>query len=193
LVFSGHKVYGPTGIGVLWVKKELGEKLPHLLWGGGKKIGPGEKEIVPPLPLWQKFEVGTLPLAEIFALKAAFEFLNSLGHQKIYSYENDLRHYALRKLKKIKDIIIYNQGLVSANIITFNLSSYHAHDIADYLGKNNIYGRAGNFCCPYLDKIIGVNSALRISLGVYNNYEDIDKLVSCLQKIAKNPQLLLLF
>src|SRR6185369_11634129 len=107
------------------------------------------------LPLSQKFEVGTLPLAEIFGLKAAFLFLNNFSSKEIYNYESDLRNYALQKLKKIKGIAIYNLNLTSASIITFNLLPYHAHDVADYLGKNNIVVRAGNFCCPYLNKLIG--------------------------------------
>lgn len=145
------------------------------------------------LPLAPKFEVGTLPLAEIFGLKAAFEFLNSFDSKKIYEYENNLRNYALQKLKIIKDIVIYNQNLVSANIITLNLPPHHAHDVADYLGKHNIYVRAGNFCCPYLDKLIGANSALRISFGVYNNHNDLDQLISHLRKIIQTPQILLPF
>ncbi|KLL04034.1 MAG: Nitrogen fixation protein NifS [Mycoplasmataceae bacterium CE_OT135] len=192
LALSGHKVYGPTGIGVLWIKKELGQKLPHLLWGGGKKIGPMEKITDRNWPLSQKMEVGTLPLAEIFGLKAALEFLNNFSTKEIYEYEDDLRNYALQKLKEIKGVIIYNQNLISANIITFNLPPYHAHDLTDYLGKKNILVRAGNFCCPYLDKLIGTNSALRISFGVYNNYDDIDKLISHLQKIIQDSSSILL-
>ena len=145
------------------------------------------------LSLSQKFEVGTLPLAEIFGLKAAFEFLNNFNSKEIYKYENNLRNYALQKLKIIKGIIIYNQNLVTTSIITFNLPPYHAHDIADYLGKNNIYVRAGNFCCPYLHKLISTNSALRISFGLYSNYSDVDELISYLQKITKNSQVLLPF
>src|SRR3954471_15553758 len=145
-------------------------------------MGPLEKNPESVFSLSSKFEVGTLPLAGIFGLKAAFEFLNNFDNKAIYKYENDLRNYALQKLKSIKNIIIYNQNLISANIIIFNLLPYHAHDIADYLGKNNIYVRAGNFCCPYLDKLIGTNSALRISFGLYNNYKDIDKLIFYLQK-----------
>jgi cysteine desulfurase/selenocysteine lyase len=140
--------------------------------------------------LTQKFEVGTLPLAGIFGLKAAFEFLSKLNLPEIYQYENDLRNYALQKLKRIPRLTIYNQNLSSTNIITFNLSPYHAHDIASYLGKNNIYVRAGNFCCPYLDKLINTNSALRVSFGMYNNYNDIDKLTYHLKLISKNPELL---
>ena len=140
--------------------------------------------------LAQKFEVGTLPLAEIFGLKTAFEFLSKLNLSAIYQHENNLRNYALQKLKKIPNLVIYNQNLTSTNIITFNLSPYHAHDIADYLGKNNIHVRTGNFCCPYLDKLINTNSALRVSLAMYNNQNDIDELVYHLQKIRQNSQLL---
>ncbi|CAJ0747006.1 12910_t:CDS:2 [Entrophospora sp. SA101] len=118
---------------------------------GGKKIGPMEKNTGQNLPLSQKMEVGTLPLAEIFGLKAAFEFLNKLGTEEIYEYENNLRNYALQKLKKLKDMNIYNQNLVSANIITFNLSPYHAHDLTDYLGKNNILiQQLAELILPYL-------------------------------------------
>jgi cysteine desulfurase/selenocysteine lyase len=191
LVFSGHKVYGPTGIGVLWVKKETGQKLSHLLWGGGKTIGPRDK--TDNCSLSQKFEVGTLPLAEIFGLKDAFEFLDQLDLSEVCWYENNLRNYALQKLKKIPNLIIYNQNSNSTNIVTFNLPPYHAHDIANYLGKNNIYVRAGNFCCPFLNKVINTDSALRISLAMYNNHHDIDKLISYLQKIIRDPQLLLPF
>jgi len=143
--------------------------------------------------LSQKFEVGTLPLAEIFGLKAAFKFLNKFSFAKINQQEKNLKNYALQKLKKIPNLVIYNQNSSSINIITFNLPPHHAHDVADYLGKNNIYVRAGNFCCPYLNKLINTNSALRISIALYNNYNDIDQLVYHLQKIVQNPQLLLLF
>jgi len=190
LVFSGHKIYGPTGIGVLWVKKNVAQELPHLLWGGGKKTGPMGKINGLNFSLAQKLEVGTLPLAEIFGLKAAFEFLSKLNLPAIYQHEKNLRNYALQKLKKIPNLVIYNQNLTSTNIITFNLSPYHAHDIADYLGKNNIHVRTGNFCCPYLDKLINTNSALRVSLATYNNQNDIDELVYHLQKIRQNSQLL---
>lgn len=187
LVFSGHKVYGPTGIGVLWLKKGLSEKLPHLLWGGGGRIDPdtetnGQNFLSP-----NKFEVGTLPLAQIFGLKASFEFLNKINYSIIYQHQNKLRNYALSQLEKVKNILIYNQNLSVNNIITFNLLGYHAHDVVDYCGKNNVILRGGDFCCPHLSKLIGTNSALRISFGLHNRSEDIDKLIKCLQKIKKKP------
>ena len=191
LVFSGHKVYGPTGIGVLWIKKKLGEKLPNLLWGGGKKFGPLDKNNDYSLPLSQKFEVGTLPLAQIFGLKKSFEFLNSLDVKEIIDYEKKLKNYALDELSRLGEIIIYNQKLETVDIVLFNLQGYHAHDVADYLGKNNICVRAGNFCCPYLKELIGIESAIRISLFIYNNEDDVDKLIFHLNNIIKEPELLI--
>ena len=158
-------------------------------------IGPDKSETknIECLSLSQKFEVGTLPLAELFGLKAAFDFLNQLDDNEVYRHRNDLFNYSSQKLKEIKGIIIYNQNLVSTNIITFNLLPYHAHDVADYLGRKNVLLRAGNFCCPYLDKIIGTSSALRVSFGLHNSYADIDRLVVYLSEISQNPQLLLPF
>ena len=191
LVFSGHKVYGPTGIGVLWLKKKVGEKLPDILWGGGKKNSPSEKKIGYALSLSQKFEVGTLPLAQIFGLRASFEFLNNLDNEEIRSYEKELKDYAVKELAKLKKIVIYNQHLLeNIGIILFNLQGYHAHDVADYLGKNNICVRAGNFCCPYLKELIGVEAAIRISLFVYNNKKDVDELIHYLKKMEKQPELI---
>jgi len=188
LVFSGHKVYGPTGIGVLWLKKELAEKFPHVLWGGGKMIGPLTEITNQDLFSPNKFEVGTLPLAQIFGLGASFEFLNKINPLDISQHHKKLYSYTLPKLKKIKNVFIHNQNLlVTTNIIIFNLSGYHAHDVVDYCGKNNILLRGGDFCCPYLSKVIGTNAALRISFGLYNNYADIDKLINCLCEIKEKP------
>jgi len=137
--------------------------------------------------------VGTLPLAQIFGLKASFEFLNKLNLNTVNKHKNNLLNYAQEKLKKFNGIIIYNQNLISVNIITFNLLGYHPHDIADCLGKNNILLRAGDFCCPRLAELIETNSALRISFDLYNDYSDIDKLINHLQKIVQNPQILVSF
>jgi len=144
--------------------------------------------------LSQKFEVGTLPLAQIFGLRASFEFLNSLDNKETRSYEKELKDYAVKELAKLKKIIIYNQHLLeNIGIILFNLQDYHAHDVADYLGKNNICVRAGNFCCPYLKELIGVEAAIRISLFVYNTKEDIDKLICYLKKLENQPELVINF
>ncbi|CAG8545912.1 4620_t:CDS:2 [Racocetra persica] len=160
---------------------------------GGKKNSPDEK--ITPLDLFlpQKFEVGTLPLAQIFGLRASLEFVNKLNLAEINHHETQLRNYALHQLNQIPSLIIYNQKQFSPTIITFNLAGCHAHDVADYLGKKNILLRAGDFCCPYLAEVIGVNSALRISLDIHNNQDDIDRLIDCLQEIVNNPQVLVPF
>jgi cysteine desulfurase/selenocysteine lyase len=143
--------------------------------------------------LTQKFEVGTLPLAQIFGLQKSLEFLNSLDIREIADYEKKLKDYVIKELSKLEGIIIYNQHLETVNIVLFNLKNYHAHDVTDYLGKNNVCVRAGDFCCPYLKELIGVEAAIRISLFIYNTKEDINKLVFHLKRIIKEPELSVFF
>ncbi|CAI2179822.1 4946_t:CDS:2, partial [Funneliformis geosporum] len=157
---------------------------------GGKKKSPKEKSNYV-LPLAQKFEVGTLPLAQIFGLQASFEFLNNLDIKEVSNYEKELKNYAISELKKLEKITIYNKDLETIDIVLFNLQGYHAHDVVEYLGKNNILVRGGNFCCPYLKELIGVESAIRISLFIYNTKDDLDKLVHSLKNIIKKPELLM--
>jgi cysteine desulfurase/selenocysteine lyase len=131
-----------------------------------------------------------LPLAQIFGLKASFEFLNNLEIEAINKNEKELKDHFLKIVRKLKEVIIYNQGSETTNIILFNLKDFHPHDVSEYLQKNNIYVRAGNFCCPYLDKAIKKESAIRISLAIYNTKKDINKLVKCLENLIKNPNLI---
>ena len=119
LVFSAHKVYGPTGIGVLWVKSESEKKLPHILWGGGKIISPlsyNQNNSSLQQVSYNKFEVGSLPLAQIFGLKEVFLFLNSINWKKKKKKEKELLKYAVLKMSEIQNIKIYNKNL-SNNII----------------------------------------------------------------------------
>jgi len=97
------------------------------------------------------------------------------------------------ELESLKKIVIYNKNLEGISIILFNFQGFHAHDVVDYLGKNNICVRTGNFCCPYLKDLIGVEAAIRISLFVYNDKKDIDKLIYYLKKIEKQPELVVDF
>jgi len=144
--------------------------------------------------LTQKFEVGTLPLAQIFGLRASFEFLDSLNSEEISNCLKELKDYAIKELSKLEKVVIYNQNLSeNIGIILFNLQGYHPHDVTDYLGKNNICVRAGNFCCPYLKELIGVEAAIRISLFIYNTKEEIDKLIYYLKKLEKQPELVVNF
>src|SRR6185369_1108453 len=118
-------------------------------------------------------------------------FLNSLDIKEVSTYEKEIKNYAISELEKLEKITIYNKNLETIDIVLFNLQGYHAHDVADYLGKNNILVRAGNFCCPYLKELIGVESAIRISFFIYNTKDDIDKLIFSLKNIIKKPELLI--
>ncbi|WNE41315.1 MAG: Cysteine desulfurase SufS [Mycoplasmataceae bacterium] len=193
LVFSAHKLYGPTGIGVLWVKKDSEKKIPHLLWGGGKDQSPLEiidKNSENSLT-YSKFEVGTLPLSQLFGLREVFIFLNNLDWSKQLIKEKNLRNYAVKRLSEIKNIVIYNKDF-SSSIILFNILNFHSHDVSNYLAKNNIFVRGGSFCSPFLKELIGVSSATRVSLAIYNDKSDIDKLVNCL-KLLNEKEISLLF
>lgn len=187
LVFSAHKLYGPTGIGVLWIKKESEKKIPHLLWGGGKDDSPLEifdKSSKSSLT-YNKFEVGTLPLSQIFGLKEVFIFLNNLDWSKQLVKQKNIRNYTIKRLSEIKDVVIYNKNF-SSSIILFNILNFHSHDVSNYLAKNNIFVRGGSFCSPFLKELIGVSSAIRVSLAIYNNKSDIDKLVNCLKDLNQD-------
>ncbi|CAI2162442.1 10714_t:CDS:2 [Funneliformis geosporum] len=127
---------------------------------GGKRIGPNDK-IENDFPLAKKFEVGTLPLAQIFGLQKSFEFLNGFGIREISNYEKELKDYAITELAKLKKIIIYNQNLETVDLVLFNLSGYHPHDVADYLGKNNI-------CVRAVLEIEGIESAKKCLRSLQN-------------------------
>lgn len=187
LVFSAHKVYGPTGIGILWIKEELNKKIPDILWGGGKIYGPNFKHSIH----LNKFEVGTLPIAQIFGLKKALDFLSYFDLKEKKIYQKNLIRYAIKELLKLNGIEIYNEKCNIFNIILFNIKGYHSHDLADYLGKNNVIVRSGNFCCPNLKKVINVESSLRISISFYNDRKDIDILINFINKLIKNPNLII--
>lgn len=179
LIFSAHKIYGPTGIGVMWINEKRKE-IKSVLWGGGKKISPLEKITNFQVPYYVNWEVGSLPLAQIFGLRSVFEWLEDKNFEsKVVA----LKKYTLSKLASIFWIKVYNKDTKEKNgIITFNVLKSHSQDIADYLGKKNIFVRAGDFCCPYLEKVIGVFSAIRVSLGPYNTKKDIDSFLVALRE-----------
>jgi len=188
LVFSSHKMMGPTGVGVLYGKKKLLEKMPPFLVGGGT-IDSVDYENAVYLNHPRKFEAGTQNFADVIALGNSIDYLKQIGFDKIQKHESELFEYALEKLHKIKDIKIYNPGKnKSAPVISFNLQDIHPHDIAHILNDYNIAIRAGHHCCMPLIKKLGilgtckVSGVCRASLSIYNTKEDIDKLITALKK-----------
>ncbi|MBU4690316.1 aminotransferase class V-fold PLP-dependent enzyme [Mycoplasma sp. ES3157-GEN-MYC] len=181
IAFSCNKFYGPTGLGVLAIKNDLLKKLEPVFFGGGSVLNIDKS------CTWIKndsidlFESGTANFAGIYMFDKALDFFNTyLGYEKTQKILNDLSNYAYKKLSKIPNIQIYTQP--NDHIILFNIKGVDSHDIAHYLGTQNIYVRSGLFCAYYVRNIIQENSYVRVSLGVYNNKKEIRKLVDSLEK-----------
>ena len=184
LVFSGHKMYGPTGIGVLYGKYDLLEKMHPVNYGGGMnalftKDGYIELREVP-----IRFEAGTPNIEGVIGLSSAIDYINNIGINNIEQYERELRKYLIDKLKELDFIEIYNSNTDSGTI-AFNIKNVFAQDTAIYLDKYNICVRAGNHCAKILSDALKVNNTCRISLSFYNTKEEIDLLINVL-KNSKN-------
>lgn len=182
LVFSGHKMFAPFGIGVLYGKKQILEKLSPFEFGGEmiSHVSYEESE-------WNdipfKFEAGTQNVGGAIALGEAVDYINKIGLNKIQEHKQALLKYTFNKLKEIKNIEFYSPEENNIGIISFNLKSSHSHDIAYLLNNYNICIRAGHHCCMPLMGKLGIPGTCRISFSIYNEKEDIDKLVNALIKI----------
>ena len=184
LAFSAHKMLGPTGVGVLYGKEELLNNMHPIIFGGGMNASfqfDGTR-IYNDTPTC--FEAGTPNIAGVIGLGEAIRYLNNIGMDKTTNYEQNLKKYAISKLKTINDIIIYNENSQSG-IITFNIKNIFAQDLAIYLNKYNICIRAGNHCAKILNEDLGIKNTCRISLYFYNTKEEIDYLV----KVLSNPNI----
>ena len=179
LVFSGHKMCGPTGIGVLYGKKEFLEKLEPINMGGGMNESFDNPSEVYLKELPTRLEAGTPNIAGAIGLGAAIDYLNKIGMDNIFDYEKKLKAYLIDKLIKLPYIDIINLESDSG-IVSFNIDGIFSQDVAFYLNKYNICVRAGNHCAKILQDETGVKNSLRVSLYFYNTYEEIDKLVNLL-------------
>lgn len=188
LTFSGHKMLGPTGIGVLYGKEELLNRMRPFKYGGGMiDTVTFEKTTFAKLP--EKFEAGTPNIAGAIGLAAAIGFLQCIGMEHIHAHEITLTHYALQKMRTVKGLQYY--GLAKAEkhkrggVISFNLNGIHAHDVASILDKEGIAVRAGHHCCQPLMKELGVAATVRASFYLYSTKKDVDKLVQALEKVQQ--------
>ena len=184
LAFSAHKMYGPTGVGVLYGKKELlDEANPYMLGGGMNESFDNENEVLlKSLPY--KFEAGTQNIAGVIGLGAAIDYINNIGIENISVYESKLRDYLINKLEKIGFIDIINYEADGA-IVSFNVDKIFSQDVAYYLNKYNVCVRAGNHCAKLVKNVTGVTNSVRISLALYNTEEEIDEVVNLLSDYEK--------
>lgn len=184
LAFSAHKMYGPTGVGVLYGKEELLNNIRPIIFGGGMNatyVSTGIR-VYDDIPYL--LEAGTQNIAGVIGFGGVIEYINSIGIERIEEYEKELKKYAVKRLEEVKDIIIINKN-TDSSIITFNIKDIFAQDLAIYLNKYHICVRAGNHCSKILKENIGIKNTCRASLSFYNTKEEIDKLV----EVLKNPKI----
>ena len=185
LAFSGHKMCGPTGIGVLYGKLDLLEEMPPFL-GGGSMIRTVQRERSTYADLPQKFEAGTPSIAQAIGLGAAVDYLNEIGLDAIHPHEQDLLEYAHQKLSEIEGITIYGpKPRHRVGAITFNLDRIHAHDVAGILDQDGVAIRAGHHCTQPLMQRFGVIATARASFYLYNKLEEVDSLYDGLLNVQK--------
>jgi len=182
--FSAHKMYGPTGIGILYGKEELLDAMPPYQGGGGmiKKVTFAKTEYA---KLPQKFEAGTPNVADAVGLNAATEFINEVGISSIVQHEKELLKQATETLNKIEGLKIIGNAKEKSGVISFVLDRIHAHDIATILDAENIAIRAGHHCTMPLMDFYGIAATSRISFGLYNSKEEIDILATAIEKVKK--------
>ena len=181
-VFSAHKLYGPTGLGILYMKDYWIDKLgPYQ--GGGSMIKNVETDSSTYLDGFYKFEAGTPPIAEVIGLSASLDFINEVGIDNIYSYENELTKYAYEQLQKNNDIKLYGDFNNQTSIISFNIDGLHFNDLAMFLDKKNIAVRTGHHCAQPFMKHFNIEGNARMSVGIYNTKYDVDFFVNSINEI----------
>lgn len=186
LVFSGHKMLAPLGIGILYGKKEILNKMSPFLMGGDMIEYVYEQETTyAPLP--NKFEAGTQNVEGVIGLGAAIDYIEEIGYENIHKMENEVLEYAREQLSKLGYIDLYltpNKENHSG-VISFNIKGIHPHDVASILDSQNVCVRSGNHCAQPLLRFMGIDSTCRASFYFYNTKEDVDKLVAGLEKAYK--------
>jgi len=180
-VFTGHKVYGPTGIGVLYGKKEWLVEMPPFN-GGGEMIGEVTEDHITYASPPHRFEAGTPPIVQAIGLGAAVEYMMALGRANIRAHEEKLLHYAQERLSKLNSIRIFGTAPGKGGIVSFELKNAHAHDVATVLDRYGIAVRAGTHCAQPLLARYGVTSTCRASFGLYNTPDEVDALAEALIK-----------
>lgn len=181
LSFSGHKMCGPTGVGVLYGKKKLLQEMPPFL-GGGEMIGRVERENASWADLPHKFEAGTPSIAQAVGLKAAVEYLEDLGMDTIRQHEAELIEYAIDRVESIQGLKIYGRPEQRGAVLSFSLENIHPHDISQVLDEHGVAIRAGHHCTQPLMDWLGIQATARASLSFYNKKSEVEPFVEGLNQ-----------
>lgn len=183
-IMTGHKLYGPTGIGVLYGKKELlAEMQPYQ--GGGEMISDVTLDEVTYNEPPHRFEAGTPPIVQAIGLGAAIDYINSIGRENIKAHEAEVGAYAREKLSKINSLRLIGDAPGKGAIFSFAIEGVHAHDLSTILDRYGVAVRAGSHCAQPLLQRFGVTSTCRASFGVYNGTDDVDVLIEAIEKAQK--------
>ncbi|MBI4888072.1 MAG: cysteine desulfurase [Acidobacteria bacterium] len=183
-VFSGHKIFGPTGVGVLWGRRALLESMPVYQVGGGQ-ISRVTFERTTYADLPYKFEAGTPDIAGAIGLAAALDYVTALGLDRIAAYEHDLLAYATAALAQVPGMRLTGTARAKASVLSFVLGDIHPHDVGTILDREGVAVRAGHHCCQPLMARLGVPATARASLAVYNTRQDVDALVAALATVRE--------
>lgn len=186
LVFSGHKLYGPTGVGVLYVKDEILQGLPPFIRGGDMVLSVSKEGVLyqdPP----HRFEAGTPNIAGVIGMGEAIDYMNSVGMAAIEFEDMNKCQYVQKKFNEMDFVEVYGPQIEGLRVscVPFNVVGVHGHDTAQILADEGICVRAGHHCAEPLHKALGIDSSARVSFGIYNDYDDIDKLCEALYKVKK--------
>tara|TARA_B100000614_G_scaffold183336_1_gene163915 strand:+ start:1758 stop:2972 length:1215 start_codon:yes stop_codon:yes gene_type:complete len=181
---SCHKMYGPTGLGILYAKKKWLEELPPYQGGGGM-IGDVKKEGITYGDLPNKYEAGTMQTAQVIAFDESIKFLNKIGIENILKHENEVLMYGEEILRKNNSVKLIGNPKNKGGVLSFTIDGIHPHDIATILDEDGVAIRAGHHCCQILHDKLGLSATARASIGVYNTKEDFDILDKAINKTKK--------
>ncbi len=182
--FSAHKMYGPNGVGVLYGKRKWLEEMPPYQ-GGGEMIEEVtfEKTTFSEIPF--KFEAGTPNISGVIAFGASVDFLRETGMENIFAWENELLEYATMQLKEFEGLVIYGEAPKKSGVISFNIKNIHPFDLGTLLDKSGIAVRTGHHCAGPLMKFYNIEGTVRVSFGMYNTKEEIDRFIQVLRKVVQ--------
>jgi cysteine desulfurase/selenocysteine lyase len=184
--FTGHKMLGPTGIGVLWGRRRLLEEMPPFL-GGGSMIKAVEDDFSTWAPIPAKFEAGTPAIAEAVGLGVAVDYLTDLGMDAVRTHERELTEYALERLATVTGLTTYGpeDPAERGGLVSFTIDGIHPHDLAELCNRDAVCIRAGHHCAQPLMRHLGVPATARASFSVYNGRDDVDRLVEALENAKR--------